>query len=80
MAIHKKTIHSSEYHQIIKRLISCRKKADLTQSQVAKKLNSSQSYISKIENCQIRLDFIQLKIFSEIYHISLSEILEENNK
>ena len=48
---------------------------DLTQIEVADLLNCSQSYISKIENCQIRIDFIQLKTFADLYKIDIQELL-----
>jgi len=74
MASNKKTIHTSEYHELIQKLISARKKAGFTQKGVADILGYSQSYISKIENAQIKIDPIQLKDLSEIYRIDLSKI------
>jgi len=71
-----KTIHTSEYQELIKKLIQARKEANFTQQQVAKKLGCSQSYVSKIENCQIRLDPVQLKNFSKIYHVEMMDLLE----
>jgi transcriptional regulator with XRE-family HTH domain len=75
MASNTKTIHTSEYHELIQKLIKARKSAGITQKGVADILGRSQSYISKIENAQIRIDPIQLKKFSEIYKFDLSEIL-----
>ena len=75
MATRKKSIHTQEYREIILRLINSRKKLDLTQIEVADLLNCSQSYISKIENCQIRIDFIQLKTFADLYKIDIQELL-----
>ena len=74
MPSNKKTIHTSEYQELIQKLISARKKAGLTQKGVADILGYSQSYISKIENAQIRIDPIQLKDFSEIYKIDLTKL------
>jgi transcriptional regulator with XRE-family HTH domain len=74
MASNKKTIHTSEYHELIQKLISARKNAGFTQKNVADILGCSQSYISKIENAQIRIDPIQLKDFSKIYKIDLLKI------
>ena len=65
MTTRKKSIHTQEYRAIISKLIKSRKKFNLTQIEVARLLNCSQSYISKIEKCQIRIDFIQLKVFAE---------------
>ena len=75
MPSNKKTIHTSEYQEIIQKLITARKSARLTQKSVADILGYSQSYISKIENAQIRIDPIQLKDLSKIYKIELSKLL-----
>ena len=70
-----KTIHSEEYRALIQKLINARKHIKFTQNYVAKKLGCSQSYISKVENCQIRLDPIQLKELSKIYKVSVYDLL-----
>jgi len=75
MEIRKKSIYSKEYREIILKLIGYRKQAKLTQIKVAQLLNCSQSYISKIENCQIRIDLIQLKVFADLYKINIQELL-----
>ena len=75
MTNRKKSIHTQEYREIISKLIESRKNANLTQIEVAKLLNCSQSYISKIENCQIRIDLIQLKVFAEVYKTNIQELL-----
>ena len=75
MATRKKSIHTQEYREIISKLINFRKKADLTQIEVADLLKCSQSYISKIENCQIRIDFIQLRTFADLYKTNIKEFL-----
>ena len=75
MATRKKSIHTQEYREIISKLINSRKKVGLTQIEVADLLNCSQSYISKIENCQIRIDLIQLKVFAELYKTNIQDLL-----
>ncbi len=69
------SIHSKEYRDLIARLIAARKAAGLTQVEVAEKLGKPQSYVSKIENCQRRVDVLELKNFSEIYDLHLDKIL-----
>jgi len=69
------SIHSEEYKQIIDKLIKARRNADLTQIEVSEKLNKPQSYISKVENCQRRLDAVELKHLAALYGIEASEIL-----
>ena len=67
-----KIIYSKEHRYIIKQLKKAREEASLSQEQVAKILHKTQSYISKIESGQRRIDIIQLKEFAEIYKKPLS--------
>ena len=62
-----KTIHHDDYRIFVKRLRKAREEAGLTQVQVAKKLGSSQAYISKVEKSQLRVDVLELKRFASIY-------------
>jgi transcriptional regulator with XRE-family HTH domain len=67
-----KSIFTPEYSEVIEKLINARKKADLTQLQVAEKLGWRQDYISKLENRQRRLDIIELSRLAKIYKKPLS--------
>jgi len=62
-----KTIFTESHRQLVKRLVEARKKAKLRQEDAAKKLGRTQSYISKIESGQRRIDTVQLKEFSRVY-------------
>jgi transcriptional regulator with XRE-family HTH domain len=62
-----KTIYSKEHKYIVKQLKRARKEANLSQGEVAKLLHKTQSYISKIESGQRKVDVIQLKEFAKIY-------------
>lgn len=75
MYSNKKTIHTQEYRELINSLVTARKNAGLTQGDVAFKLGYTQSFISKIENSQVRIDPILLKRFAEIYEIDLMDLL-----
>ena len=61
------TIYLEEYKKLIKKLKKARLEAGLTQIQVANKLKEPQSYISKVEAGDQRIDIIELKRFSELY-------------
>lgn len=54
------TIHDPRYHLLIKMLIQIRNEKSITQVELAKKLFKPQSYISKIESIERRLDVIEL--------------------
>lgn len=73
----KKAIYSKEQNTLVKKLISAREEMMLTQEEVANKLNRSQSYISKIEAGQRRIDVIQLKEFSKLYKKSVDYFLKD---
>jgi len=62
-----KTIYSKEHKELVEKLVEARKDAGLRQEDAAKLLDRTQSYISKIEAGQRRVDIIQLKEFAKIY-------------
>ena len=62
-----KAIYSKEHRILVERLRRVRKEKRLDQRDVAKLLGVSQSYISKIESGQRRIDIVQLKAFAKIY-------------
>jgi len=66
-----KTIYTKSHRHLVSRLIKARKQARFKQNDVAKKLGRTQSYISKIESGQRRIDIVQLKEFAEIYNKKL---------
>ena len=67
----KKTIYSREYKSLVGKLKKARRDAGLDQNEVAKTLKRSQSYVSKIESGQLRIDVLQLKEFARIYKKNL---------
>ncbi|HAX98494.1 MAG TPA: hypothetical protein DCY12_06325 [Candidatus Atribacteria bacterium] len=62
-----KAIYSKDHKYIVEQLKKARQEAGLEQEQIAKKLGKTQSYISKIESGQRRIDVIALKEFAKIY-------------
>jgi len=50
--------------------------ANLTQSQLAEKIGQTQSYVSKYENGEQRLDLIELEIVCKAVGISLPNFVE----
>lgn len=62
------TIYTKEYKEITQKLFKARKESGLNQVEVAKKLRKTQSYISKIERGERRLDIIELKTLAKIYN------------
>lgn len=50
--------------------------ANLTQSQLADKIGQTQSYVSKYENGEQRLDLIELEAVCKAVSISLTDFVE----
>lgn len=71
-----KSIYSEEHLVIVEKLKTAREEAGLDQEQAAKLLNKTQSYISKIESGQRRIDIIQLKTFAKIYNKDINFFLK----
>ncbi len=67
-----KTIHLKEYKQIVEKLKTARKQAKITQKTAALKLKKPQSYISKVEAGEQRIDIIELKEFAKLYKKDLN--------
>ena len=62
-----KSVYTKDYKDIIERLKITRIEAGLAQQEVADKLGKPQSYISKIESGERRLDVAEMKKFAQIY-------------
>lgn len=65
------SIYSREYKLFIERLRKVRLEAGLTQVQAARKLKKPQSYVSKIERGERRIDVVELKWMLKIYKTEL---------
>jgi transcriptional regulator with XRE-family HTH domain len=62
-----KTIYTKGHKALIAKMIEAREESGRSQKDVAKILKRTQSYISKIEAGQRRVDIVQLKEFAKIY-------------
>lgn len=66
------SIHSKEYINILTKLREARSSSGLTQSEVATKLNKPQSYVSKIECGERRVDVVELAKLADLYSKTLN--------
>jgi transcriptional regulator with XRE-family HTH domain len=64
----RKTIFTKRHRAIAERLGRARVAAGLTQVQVARKLRKPQSYVSRCESGDHRLDVVELFNFAQLYH------------
>lgn len=67
-----KSSHTQEYKEIIALLRKARLESGLSQQEVADKLEKPQSYISKIESGERRLDVAEIKSFAALYKKDIS--------
>lgn len=64
------------YLSLARRLKKAREAVGLTQIEAGEKLGKPQSFISKIEQGERRLDVIELKVIADIYAQTLDYFLE----
>ena len=62
-----KSIYTNEYKNVIKKLKQARTETGLTQVDISLKLKKPQSYISKIERGERRIDVAELSVLAKIY-------------
>jgi transcriptional regulator with XRE-family HTH domain len=76
----KKSIYRKEYKYFVEVLIEFRNKAGLLQIDLAKMLNVHQSYVSKIETGQRRVDIIELREICSYLNTNLIEFTKQLEK
>lgn len=62
-----KAIYSKDHKKVVEKLKQARIDAGLDQKEAAKLLGKTQSYVSKVESGQRRIDVVQLKEFAKVY-------------
>ena len=56
----------------LRRLKQARESAGLTQEEVARRLSRPQSFVSKCESGERRVDFVELRYFARLYKKPIS--------
>ncbi len=64
-------LSTPEYKLFLTKLRQARLEAGLSQAEAAKKLNKPQSFVSKCEKGERRVDFTELEAFASIYRKEL---------
>ena len=67
--------HMPGYQLMLQRLRRVRRKAGLTQAEVARALGTTQAYVSKSESGERRMDPLELNDFARIYGTSVETLL-----
>ena len=68
-------VHNAEYQFLLKRLREARRRSGLTQVQVARALGRHQSFVTKSELGERRIDPVDLQRFAKLYRKPLSYFL-----
>ena len=69
--------YQQAYQRLSDKLRAARREAELTQVQVALILGKPQSYVSKLEIGERRVDFVELQILAQVYQKPLSYFEDE---
>ena len=72
-----KSIYSKQASQLRLLLINARKSTNLTQTELSKRLNKPQSYVSKYERGERRLDVIEFLEVSQALNIDPLVLIKE---
>lgn len=71
-----KTIYSAKYVRFLYLLRQLREQAGLTQVELAQRLDTTQSFISKCERGDRRIDIVELRAFCTAMGTSLMQFVE----
>ena len=71
-----KSTQSKEYHLLLELLREARTEAGVTQVELAERLGTTQSFISKVERGELRLDVLQMRDICHVLGISLPGLIQ----
>jgi transcriptional regulator with XRE-family HTH domain len=66
-----KSITSQEYRVFLRKLRAARRESGLTQVALAHRLGETQSFVSKCERGERRLDIVEVRAFCQAFGVSL---------
>lgn len=72
-----KTIYTAEYSTLLRLLREARESSEMTQVELAEVLGQTQSFVSKIERGDRRLDIIQLRTILKHLKITLPQFVAD---
>lgn len=75
-----KSIYSKEYSLFIEELRKAREEKGLTQTEVAERLGRTQSFVSKVERSERRIDVVEVRAFCSAIGISFPEFIRSIDK
>ena len=72
-----KSVFTAEYEGLLQRLVVARKDAGLTQQELASRIGRPQSFVSKYERRERRLDVLEFVIVCRVLDIDSCGIIRE---
>lgn len=72
-----KTIFSKDYSILLRELRKARKRSGLSQEELAGRLGESQSFVSKCERGERRLDVVELRSFCNAIGVSFLDFMTQ---
>jgi transcriptional regulator with XRE-family HTH domain len=75
-----KSIYTQEYDRLIHLLVEARKAVPLTQQQLARKLHRPQSFVSKYERGERRLDVVEFIAISRALDVHATSLVSQLEK
>ena len=72
-----KSVFTDQYEVMLRRLISARTEAGLTQQDLASRLNRPQSFVSKYERRERRLDVLEFVVVCRVLKVDACSIIRE---
>lgn len=72
-----KSIHTRQYRMLIGLIREERERRHVTQEQLASALSMKQAVISKIENCERRIDMLEMRQICLALEVPLVEIINK---
>ena len=76
MADPRKSIHDRSYQVLVECLRAARRAADITQVELAAKLGADQSYVSKYERSERRVDVIEVRAVCRALNLDLATFID----
>ena len=72
-----KSIYTDEYAAVLRLLKTARKKSGVTQIELAERLGQTQSFVSKVERGDRRLDIVQLRSILLEFGVTLPDFVRQ---
>lgn len=72
-----KSVHTADYQVLLELLVETRKAAGVRQVDLAETLGTTQSFVSKVETGDLRLDVVQLRTVCLALGVTLSAFVAE---